>query len=1075
MRSLAPQRSALSLPRVAAQRSTCDRHHRRVPCAAQVAPPAAPATSERLAEAALSDATADIAGIPRAEWLRLQAPARYLGNEWGAVHKAWTGDGGSPRVRFVLAYPEVYEVGASNLGHIVLYTVLNAQEELLCDRSYLPAPDCQAMLATHAVPLFAVESRRPLRDFHLVGLSLAYELSCTNLLQKLHLAGIPLSWQERAAADRARTGGAPSCDAPGEQAFDVDGGSLPLCFAGGPTATSNPEPYADFCDFFALGDGEDCLPEIGACVAAAQRQGLSRRGTLLKLAREVEGVYVPQFYDAPPGWGGAVFANVEGLPPRIRRRVASPDPSQQIGLVPFVETVHDRLTIEIRRGCTRGCRFCQPGMLTRPARDVAPEDVIAAVQEGVKKTGYTDFSLLSLSCSDYLALPAVGIELRNKLADQNISLSLPSQRVDRFDENIARLMGGAQSQPSITFAPEAGTQRLRDIINKGLSNAELRRGVVTAFDQGWRKVKLYFMIGLPGETDEDVLGILDTILFLQRECRGRAGKGKLSITATISNFTPKPHTPFQWHSVSTAEFERKQDLLRKALRKSTPRGRSGEAPDVRLNYTSVRISAMEDFLGRGDRRLCAVVRAAWQRGACNEAWWEGSDASFAAWDGAIQEAGMSWKYRSVAAGEWDVLEAVGDERFRGQGGGGKGRVDRGALADSRLDAPLPWDHVDTGVSRAWLKADLQRALEAVTVPDCSHSVCSECGVCDDGEHFGQNVIAPPPPVPEFTADDHLPATAKAQRLRLRYARRGDVVCVGHLDMMRLFERAARRAELPVSQDESPFHSRPRIVTALALALGATSDGELIELTMARRVAPAEALAALAAQMPEGITLSVAGEYPLRAESGKALTLGAAVSGAEWLLHLAPVAPAEGEAAAPSREDYGRWVDELLAMPAFPWDKRTKGGARKTIDLRPALQSLALASQQDAARLCRTDGPTAGSLPPGSIALRFRGAAGVDEMGNGLLGPDYLLGMLEQVSGLTLEALHVHRICIDTSDTACTEEQAEREAAVVAATVVIAERKRELEKAARQRWEAELVRTRALALGRTLSLSRGLEV
>ena len=984
---------------------------------------------QQAAEAPATEDSASICGIPRSEWLQLQAPARYLGTEFGAVHKPWA----SATVRFVLAYPEVYEVGASNLGHIVLYTVLNDTPGLLCDRCYLPAPDAQALLQRHGAPLFAVESRRPLTQFTIVGLSLAYELSCTNMLQMLHLSSIPLTSAERADADaKLLQSGRPSSDDVGQPAFDVAAGSLPLIFAGGPTATSNPEPYADCCDFFALGDGEDCLPEIGRCIADAQRAGLSRRGTLLKLAREVRGVYVPQFYDAPPGWGGAVFPTVDGVPPRVLRRVASPNPRQQIGLVPFTETVHDRLTIEIRRGCTRGCRFCQPGMLTRPARDVDPDEVVAAVEEGVRKTGYTDFSLLSLSCSDYLALPAVGIELRNRLAHLNISLSLPSQRVDRFDENIAALLGGVQKTPSITFAPEAGTQRLRDIINKGLSNAELRRGVVTAFDQGWRKVKLYFMIGLPGETDEDVLGILDTIIFLQRECRGRAQRARLAVTATISNFTPKPHTPFQWHSVSTQEFSRKQELLRTAVRRAQ---RKGGALDVKLNFTPVRISAMEDFLGRGDRRLFAVVRAAWERGACNEAWWEGSETSFAAWDGAIAASGMSWKYRSVEAGEWDVLESVGDARFRGQGGGGKGRVDRGTLADTRLDDPLPWDHIDTGISRSWLKADLQRALEAVTISDCSHSgICSECGVCDDGERFGSNVVATPPPIPEFTAGSHVPDSAKAQRLRFRYSRRGDAVCIGHLDTMRLFERAVRRAALSVSQDESPYHSRPRIVTALALGLGATSDGELIELLMAQRVEPAAALAALQAQMPDGMTLTRADEYPIFGPTGKALTLGGSLVCADWLIHVGLVAPAtpDGDAQssalppAPTAGDYASWCAQLGGQTEFLYDTKSKGGTPKTLDLRPALLSLHL--ETDPAVLGAPHVTRDGrGVEPGTAVLRFCGRVGVDENKQGVLGPDYLAIMLSRVAGAQVEVLHAHRVGITTHDAPWSSEEAVRHA------------------------------------------------
>ena len=484
---------------------------------------------------------------------------------------------------------------------------------------------------------------------------------------------------------------------------------------------------------------------------------------------------------------------------------------------------------------------------------------------------------------------------------------------------------------------------------------------------------------------------------------------------------PKPHTPFQWHTVSTAEFERKQALLRKATRRA---GGSRGNDDVKLNFTSVRISAMEDFIGRGDRQLCAVVRSAWERGGANEAWWEGSDASFAAWDAAIAASGLTWKYRQVADGEWDVLESVGDERVRGQGGGGKGRVDRGALADARLDAPLPWDHIDTGISRTWLKTDLQRALEATTVPDCSHTVCSECGVC--GDDFGHNVVAPVPPLPEYNGN-YTPDTLRAQRLRLRFTKTGDMTAVGHMDMMRLFERASRRADLPISQDESPFHSRPRIMAGLALGLGATADAELVEFLLTRRVPPAEAVARLAAQMPEGVTLALEGEYSLQESlHARVQTLGGAITGAEWLILVrraaggesgsssgddeavtnAPLSAADGGAlwaqlqasgAEPSTADYASLAKALLALPFFRFNKKTKGGSLAVLDLRPALLELHPASDSDAARLTRDDAHD-GQLPPGAAALRFRGAFGIDARGQGLLGPEHVVHMLSALAG-----------------------------------------------------------------------------
>lgn len=879
-------------------------------------------------------------------------PARYLGNELGAIHRNWS----TAAVHWVLTYPEVYEVGASNLGHIILYSILNAQPRQLCDRAYLPAPDLSAKLRQTQTPLFAVESRRSLTDFDILGFSLSYELGATNILEMLDLAGIPLTWQERQASG----------------VWNVAQGSYPLIFAGGQTATSNPEPYADFLDFVALGDGEELLPEMGLVIEEGKAAGLSREALLLDLA-QIPGVYVPQFYDMNPD--GSVHPNRPDVPERVLRRVATPMPAYSIGLVPFVETVHDRLTVEIRRGCTRGCRFCQPGMLTRPARDVEPDQVIEAIEQGMRATGYDEFSLLSLSCSDYLALPAVGVEIKNRLKAENISLSLPSQRVDRFDENIAHIIGGLR-QSSLTFAPEAGTQRMRDIINKGLTNAELLQGVKTAHEQGWDRVKLYFMIGLPGETDADVLGIAETMRWLQQECKIK-GRKSLGFNVTISNFTPKPHTPFQWHSVSTAEFQRKQTLLRQEFR--TIRG-------LKANFTDVRISAMEDFVGRGDRRLSTVVRRAWELGAGMDAWWESLDRAFTAWTQAIAEAELTWKYRQVEQGEWNLFqepEAIQNAAH----------LPIPSSPYPSLNTPLPWDYIDTGITKEWLKADLHQALAAATVPDCSFEGCSHCGVC--GADFGHNVVIPPLPIPQFEGH-FVPNQQRVQRLRVWFGKQREMALLSHLDLARLFDRAIRRAAIPVAFTGG-FHPGPRISFANALSLGVTSSGEIVDLDLTQSIDIEEFRQRLAAQLPDEMPI-----YRVESIAPGSASATQLLERAEYFISVCPTSDPDA-AEFPASKDWKTWIESVLAVDEIWMEQISKSGKAKRVNLRERLFELELIDNKSQDLVATV--PFWQSSGNSGAILRYVGSSRNDGT---LLRPEFVIYMLESVAKQEFQLLQVHR-------------------------------------------------------------------
>jgi radical SAM-linked protein len=962
--------------------------------------------------------------IPHKALSALSKPGQYLGNEFGAIRKDWD----AAEVRFVLAYPDAYSIGMSSTGHVVLYSCLNEPANLLCDRAYLPLPDMQSFLKDAGKPLFAVESKRPLGDFHVIGMSISYELTATNCLQMMDLANIPLTSQERAAA------------IPSSRRF-LDG--HPLVFAGGLSVTANPEPYADFFDFIALGDGEIALPAIGQKIATVLRAdpNVSREDLLLALARDVPGVYVPEFYEMDPVLGSVNPCRPE-VPPRPQRQNAQPEPWRAMALVPHVGAVHDRLSIEIRRGCTRGCRFCLPGMVQRPARDVAPDTVVDAVTKGVAITGYNEFSLLSLSCSDWLSLPSVGLRLKNELADQNISLSLGSQRVDRFDVNIARVQGGLRKS-GVTFAPEAGSQRMRDVINKGLTNEDLLRGVKTAYEQGWQNVKLYFMIGLPGETDEDVVAIADTVKYVQKKCRMQ-GRRRLSVNLTISSFTPKRKfiyehdpllskfdhstlflaianlspschrafcctawTPFQWHSVSTAEFARKQNLLKKEFR---------HCGDVKVNYTDKRLSSMEEFIGRGDRRLSKVIRRAYELGAGMDAWWEAMDKAYNAWCQAIDECGLTWKYRRTENGEWNIVETP-PEDIRGKRGwrdiAKTGNLDRKTLLpkadpieqnmpaanDSPLDRPLPWDHIDVGLDKGWLRDELMRALSETLTPDCAFDECSACGVC--GEDLGNNIAIPCPPIPKYEGP-RLPSTAREQRVRLVFKSWGAMALSSHLDTQRMLDQLMRRASLPISFDGG-FHPHPKIIAAAPLPFGSTADEEPIDFFLAREMAPEEFAHRVNSGLPDGMCVVSAQNVPIGGSAMSALT-----TSADYLIAVYRDFDLveDGEIAV----DWDEAIRNLVASGPIEVEKINKKGVSTVRNLRDMLLSVRIASAEEAepvlTHIGLDDWPRSGTVLAATLKLS-----------NDLtLSPSSFVNMLRISSGdERIMMLHAHRCRILLSE------------------------------------------------------------
>ena len=596
--------------------------------------------------------------------LQVQKPAQYIGGEIGSIRKELE----SVSVRFAFCFPDTYEIGMSHLGMKILYSLTNAQPDYACERVFAPDTDMEQLMRQHHIPLFTLESLEPVSHFDMIGFTLQYEMAYTNILNMLDLAGIPLLASER-------------------------GNSLaPLIFAGGP-CVCNPEPIADFFDLFILGEGEEVNLELMALYAEMKQQGADKQ-MFLREAAKIEGIYVPSFYEVQYHADGTIAAVQpnNGAPARIQKRIIS-DMSKvyypDSFIVPFTETVHDRAVEEVLRGCIRGCRFCQAGFIYRPFREKSAEAVCRQAEQICRQTGYDELSLSSLSTSDHHELEAILTELLHYTEERRITMSLPSLRVDNFSEAFLEKIKCIRKS-GLTFAPEAGTQRLRDVINKNVTEEEILRAAEIAFSGGYYHVKLYFMMGLPTETLEDIAGIAalaEKIIALYFAQKNRPkGKG-VEISISVSTFVPKPHTPFEFVPQATVEqiAERQKHLIASIPKQHRKR--------IKVNWNDQKISLLEAVLARGDRRLSHVILQAWQNGSRFDSW---SDRF--CWE--------NWE-KAFAACELDPAFYANRERS--------------------YTEILPWEHLDYMVNKPFLIREYERAKQAKTTPNCRQN-CAGCGV-----------------------------------------------------------------------------------------------------------------------------------------------------------------------------------------------------------------------------------------------------------------------------------------------------------------------------------------------------------
>ena len=713
---------------------------------------------------------------------RVLKPARYTGGEFNAIIK----DHSKIDCKFALALPDVYEVGMSNLGLAILYNILNKRDDTACERVYAPWTDMEAEMRNLNIPLFALESKAAIKDFDFLGFSLQYEMIFTNVLNMLDLACISIHSNER-------------------------GEEEPFIVGGGP-CVYNVEPMADFFDFFVIGEGEEVLGEVVDLFIKWKSEGRQGgRREFLERLLSVDGIYVPSFYK--PLYLDKNFIGLQRLNANakeiIYKRVVKDMnlvSSVERPIVPYLDIVHNRIMLELFRGCSRGCRFCQAGICYRPARERTSENLSDMARKLVDATGYDEISLTSLSSADYSCLQHLVDELMEDFKNEKVSFSLPSLRIDSFSIELAHKLQQVRKS-GLTFAPEAGTQRLRDVINKGVTEENLLTACAAAFEKGWKSVKLYFMMGLPTETDEDIIGIAELakkVVDLYTQIKGKRG---VTVTVSVSCFVPKPFTPFQWFAqIPIEEFERRQQLLKENIHDRA----------IKFNYHNAKLSILEGVIARGDRRLAEVIYTAWKNGAKFDGW---SDLfKFDIWTQAFEICGIDPKYYNER--DLDFYEA------------------------------LPWDHTSPGVRKNFLIDEWNKAMEGQLTQDCRRTHCTGCGICSN---LGVNVIDYAGAKHNNISKTHsafciLNSALTKYRAQIRKGK--EIAVLSHLDYVDLYARALIRSKLPIAYSEG-FNPHIKMSFATALAVGVTSDAEYMDFQLTQDLPAAEVMKLLNKQLPKG--------------------------------------------------------------------------------------------------------------------------------------------------------------------------------------------------------------------------------